>query len=189
MGAPSFDTVSDPHLPQRSIMRLHFTIVVWVSFSLAAGCSSSGGGGGGNVGPQNPYCTAEGDTNCTCQSDVPDSPKVECSASQFDDGLCCATPGWPETGGCKCERWGCRQFVPAGGGASACQCGRGMDSFNFPNSGCSNSYTYCCKRPGLTCICSETACLDFETQVPDCETPAPECAPSTDRVPVSHCAL
>lgn len=29
-----------------------------------------------------PYCTAESDTDCTCQSDVPDSPKVECAASQ-----------------------------------------------------------------------------------------------------------
>jgi hypothetical protein len=176
-------------------MRLPLTIVAWVSFSFAAGCSSSGGGGGGadggNVGPQNPYCTAEGDTDCTCQSDVPDSPKVECAASQFDDGLCCATPGWPETGGCTCERWGCRQFVPAGGAASdECQCGRGLDGFNFPNSGCARSYAYCCRRPGLSCNCSDTTpCADFETQVPDCETPDPECAVYTSSAPVPHCSL
>ncbi len=156
-----------------------------------AGCGSSGSGSGSGTGGAGAAAGAGGSgatgggsggkaVNCgqwtadTCLCSLEDTGNAnECSPTKNSGGgFCCAVPGWPAEGDCRCGPILCNSM------GGSCMCGAGLFSSGDPS--CTG--TYCCLDGLGGCNCGPDACGSGETQVPVCDSTTFACGTGTVKV-------
>ena len=117
-------------------------------------------------------------TTCVCQGwPFPIEAGPPCDTARFvDGGICCADPGYPQSGNCSCGGWQCK---PGTGGS--CLCG----AYSEGGLGASCVDTYCCAHPTLlTCSCGPTQALGCPSFYFDANNvPIGQCSQQTELCP------
>jgi hypothetical protein len=142
----------------------------------SGGDGSGGDGSGGAGGDTNDVkCSAPTDSQCACFNGSTQSGSQSCDASQFSNGICCATANYPAAAGsgCFCESWGCSASNTDEGG---CTCGLGTWAATSCTPGAG---ALCCAgqdAPDCTCTVGLAACPSGTLPVSQCDSGTFQCS-------------